>query len=91
MKKVLSAILIVILLLLLIRFGALVFGIALKIGLTLLKIAVRFWYLWIAIFIYTLLRDDSKKRKKKSSKDGDKSEIIDADFTIIDEDEKKNE
>lgn len=90
MKKVLSAIFIIILLILFIRFGVLVFEIGFKILVALLKVAIRFWYLWIAIFIYTLFRDDSKKRRKKSDKEGAESEIIDVDFTIVNEDEEKN-
>jgi hypothetical protein len=86
MKKIITAILIILLLLLFFRFGMLMFKIILQTGITLLKIAVRFWYLWLAIFVYSLLKEDASKRKKKSTKD-----IIDADFTIVDEKEEQEE
>jgi type VI protein secretion system component VasK len=82
MKKIITTILIIVLILLIIRFGPMLFKTVIHIGITILKIAIRFWYLWLAIVIYSALKDDStKKRKKKSEK------VEDAEFTIVEEDE----
>lgn len=82
MKKIITTILIVVLILLIIRFGPMLFKTIFQVGITLLKIAIQFWYLWLAIVIYSILRVDStKKRKKKSDK------VEDAEYTVVEEDE----
>ncbi len=86
MKKIISTILLVIMILLIVRFAPMLLKVALNTGITLLKVIIRFWFVWLAVIIYLFMKEDASKKRKKSS-----DKVEDAEFTVVDEEKKESD